>query len=197
MLGQLLSTSVNASNSTLLTALSSNLKFIDLNKLNLNDVKAALSFKDGKVNVKPFDIKYQDIKATIGGTHGFDQNMNYTVKFDVPAKYLGKEASALLSKLSPADAAKLENIPINAMLTGNFSKPKISTDMKAAVTNLTKQVANQQKDKLVKQGSSALDKLLNKNKKPSTDTTKTATPKEDVKKKAGDLLNSLFKKKKE
>jgi hypothetical protein len=195
LLGQLLSTSVNASNSTLLTALSSNLKFIDLNKVNLNDVKAALSFKDGKVNVKPFDIKYQDIKATIGGTHGFDQNMNYNVKFDVPAKYLGKEASALLAKLSPADAAKLENIPINALLTGNFSKPKISTDMKAAVTNLTKQVANQQKDKLVKQGSSALDKLLNK--KTSTDTTKTATPKEDVKKKAGDILNSLFKKEKE
>jgi hypothetical protein len=197
LLGQLLSTSVNASNSTLLTALSSNLKFIDLNKVNLNDVKAALSFKDGKVNVKPFDIKYQDIKATIGGTHGFDQNMNYNIKFDVPAKYLGKEVSALLTKLSPADAEKLENIPINALLTGNFSKPKISTDMKTAVTNLTKQVANQQKDKLVKQGSSALDKLLNKNKKPSTDSTKTATPKEDVKKKAGDLLNSLFKKKKE
>ena len=69
--------------------------------------------------------------------------------------------------------------------------------MKNAVTNLTKQVANQQKDKLVKQGSSALDKLLNTNKKPSTDSTKTVTPKEDVTKKAGDLLNSLFKKKKE
>jgi hypothetical protein len=34
----------------------------------LNDVKAAITFKDGKVNVKPFDIKYKDIKA-IGGTH--------------------------------------------------------------------------------------------------------------------------------
>jgi hypothetical protein len=52
----------------------------------LNDVKAAITFKDGKVNVKPFDIKYKDIKATIGGTHGFDQSMNYNLKFDVPAK---------------------------------------------------------------------------------------------------------------
>jgi hypothetical protein len=197
LLGQLLSTTINGSNSTLLTALSSNLKFIDLNKINLNDLKAAVTFKDGKVNVKPFDIKYQDIKATIGGTHGFDQSMNYNVKFDVPAKYLGKEANALLTKLSAADAAKLESVPINAVLTGNFSNPKINTDMKSAVTNLTKQVAHQQKDKLVRQGSTALDKLLNNNKKPSTDTTKTATPKEDVKKKAGDLLNSLFKKKKE
>ena len=72
LLGQLLSTTVNSSNSTLLTALGSNIKFIDVNKINLNDLKAALTFKDGKVNVKPFDINYKDIKATIGGTHGFD-----------------------------------------------------------------------------------------------------------------------------
>ena len=38
LLGQLLSTSVNSSNSTLLTALGSNIKFIDVNKINLNDL---------------------------------------------------------------------------------------------------------------------------------------------------------------
>jgi len=48
---------------------------------------------------------------------------------------------------------------------------------------------------MVKQGTSALTDYLNKNKKPS-DTTKTAAPKEDVKTKATDLLNGLFKKKK-
>jgi hypothetical protein len=40
LLGQLLSTTVNATNSTLLTALGNNLKFIDVSKLNLNDLKA-------------------------------------------------------------------------------------------------------------------------------------------------------------
>jgi len=197
LLGQLLSTTVNAKNSTLLTAFSTNLKFIDVNKLNLNDLKAFLTFKDGKVNVKPFDIKYQDIKATIGGTHGFDQSMNYNIKFDVPAKYLGAEASALIAKLSPTDASKMQSIPINAILGGNFTNPKISTDINSAVTKLTTQLVNQQKDRLVKQGTSALTDYLNKNKKPS-DTTKTTTPttKEEVKTKAGDLLNGLFNKKK-
>jgi hypothetical protein len=181
--------------------LSSNVKFIDVNKLNLNDLKAAITFKDGKVNVKPFNIKYQDIKATIGGSHGFDQSMNYNVKFDVPAKYLGSEANALIAKLSPADAAKLENLPINAVLTGNFTNPKITTDMKSAVNNLTSQLVKQQKERLVKQGTSALTDFINKNKKPS-DTTKTAAPstKEEttnaVKTKAADLLNGFFNKKK-
>ncbi|MFV8337478.1 AsmA-like C-terminal region-containing protein [Flavobacterium sp. RSP29] len=197
LLGQLLSTTVNATNSTLLTALAANLKFIDVSKINLNDLKAAVTFKDGKVNVKPFDIKYKDIKATIGGTHGFDQSMNYNLKFDVPAKYLGSEANALIAKLSAADAAKLESFPINAVLVGNFTNPKITTDINTAVTKLTTQLVNQQKDRLVKQGTSALTDYINKNKKPS-DTAKAATPatKEEVKAKATELLNGLFNKKK-
>jgi hypothetical protein len=52
LLGQLFST-LNSTNSTLLTALGSNLKFIDVSKINLNDLKAAITFKDGMVSVKP------------------------------------------------------------------------------------------------------------------------------------------------
>jgi AsmA-like C-terminal region len=195
LIGQLLSTTVNANNSTLLTALSSNLKFIDIKKLNLNDVKTSLSFKDGKVNVKPFNIKYQDITATIGGAHGFDQNMNYDLKLDVPAKYLGNDANALLAKLSPSDMAKLQNIPIAAVLTGNFTNPKVSTDMKSAITNLTAQLVKQQKEKLINQGTSALGNILTGGKK--NDTTKTKDPKkEDIKNAAGTILNGIFGKKK-
>lgn len=199
LLGQLLSTTINSKNSTLLNALGSNIKFIDMNKVNLNDIKAAVTFENGKVNVKPFDIKYQDIKITVGGTHGFDQTMNYNLKLDVPAKYLGNEANAFLAKMSPADAAKLQNIPINAMITGNFSNPKISTDMKSAVSSLASQVANQQKEKLTQKGTSALNDLINKNTKAKDTTQAAKTEKEqktqEVTKKASDLINGLFKKK--
>lgn len=199
LLGQLLSTTVNPKNSTVLNSLTSNIKFLDASKLNLNDLKMALTFDDGKVNVKPFDIKYQDIKVTVGGTHGFDQTMNYNLKLDVPAKYLGNEANALIAKMSPADAAKLENIPINAVIGGNFSNPKISTDMKSAVTSLASQVANQQKEKLTQKGAAALTDLINKNTKAKDTTQAAKTEKEqkaqETTKKATDLINGLFKKK--
>lgn len=190
LLGQLLSTTINSSNSTLLTALTDNVKFFDLKKLNLNDVKAALTFKDGKVTVKPFDIKYQDMKVTVGGTHGFDQLMNYSLKFDVPAKYLGSEANALLSKLSSTEVAKLGNIPVNASLTGSFSKPKVSTDIKSATTSLVTSLVKQQKDKLINKGTSAVTDIITKNTK-SGDTTKVNKTVNQAK----DLLNGLFKKK--
>lgn len=193
LLGQLLSTTINSSNSTMLTALDEKLSFIDLKKVNLNDLKTALTFKDGKVNIKPFDLKYQDIKVTVGGAHGFDQSMNYNLKFDVPTKYLGTDINNLIAKLTPADAKKFETLPINAMMTGNFKTPKISTDVKQATTNLVTTLVKQQKDKLIQQGTSALGNILNP--KPK-DTAKTATPKTDVKDKAKDLLNGLFNKKK-
>lgn len=194
LIGQLLSTTVNDKTSPLLNKLDESVKFIDLSKLNLNDLKAALTFKDGKVNVKPFDIKYQDIKVNVGGAHGFDQTMNYNIKFDVPAKYLGTEANNLIAKLTPAESKKLENIPVNAVLTGNFKNPKVSTDVKQAVSNLTAQLVKQQKDKLLNQGTNALGNILNNGTKK--DTTKAPSKNDNVKQAAGEVLNGLFGKKK-
>ena len=187
--GKLASTSLNPTNSNVLKSLGSNLKFLDLQQLNLNDVKANLIFKNGKVEVSPFDVKYQDIKATINGTHGFDQVMNYNIKMDVPAKYLGNEANKLIAKLSTSDANKIENIPVNAILTGSFKSPKVTTDMKSAVTNLTNQLVKQQKDKLLNQGKNTLKELLNGSKKDTT-----SNQKEDIKSKAEGLLKGLFRK---
>jgi hypothetical protein len=195
LFGQLLSTTVNAKNSAVLNKLDEKVKFIDLQKLNLNDLKANLTFKDGKVNVKPFDIKYQDIKVNIGGQHGFDQSMNYNLKFDVPAKYLGNDANKLIAKLTPAEANKLENIPVTAILTGNFKNPKVSTDIEQAVTKLANQLIKTEKDKLVTKGTNALENLLGGNKKDTTKT-QTSTPKEDVKTKVSEGIKGLFNKKK-
>ena len=203
LFGQLLSTTINEKNSAMLTALSSNMKFIDMSKVNLNDVKAALSFKDGKVNVKPFDIKYQDITINVGGTHGFDQTMNYNLKFDVPVKYLGKDVTNLIAKLTPADQKQITSIPVSGLMTGNFSQPKFNTDLKQSTTNLTTQLVKMQKDKLVNQGTSALSNLITGTKGKTSENTAVAdttkpktTPKEEIKTKATDALKNLFGKKK-
>lgn len=198
MTGQLLSTVVNGTTSPLLTSLDNSLNFIDLSKVNLNDLKAALTFENGKVNLKPVQLKYKDIGVEFSGTHGFDQLMDYNVKFDVPAKYLGTEVNNLLAKLTPTDAKKIDNVPVMANITGNFKSPKIKTDVKQAVTNLTTQLVKQQKDNLVKQGTNTLQNILNNaaNPKPK-DSTKPAQPKNNgIKTQAGNVIKDLFGKKK-
>ena len=199
LLGQLLSTTVNEKNSTLLNKLDESVSFIDLKKLNLNDLKAALTFTNGRVNLKPFTLKYQDVKVDIVGSHGFDQTMNYNLKFDVPAKYFGKEVNNLLAKLSPGEQNKIENIPVTALLSGNFGNPKVSTNMKSAMSNLTNQIVKAQREQLVNKGTSALTDLLNKNKdknKTATDTTKPKNTKNENIKNAAQGVIDLFGKKK-
>lgn len=191
LLGQLLTATLNSANSNIVNTLTSNLKFIDFKKINLNDLKAALHFEKGAVIVKPIDLKYKDIKIQVGGTHGFNQLMNYNLKFDVPAKYLGTQANNLIAKLTPADAAKLENIPVNALMGGTFSKPTLTTDLKLAGINLATQLVNLQRTKLVKQGNAALGRFLDKTLKTDT-TVKNNTIKDDVKQKAGSILKGLF-----
>ena len=202
LIGQIQDGAVKAENSEVLTALSNNVKFINMDKLNLKDVKAHLSFADGKVNIKPFVLKYQDINVNIGGQHGFDQNMKYDLNFDVPAKYLGKEAENLISKLSSSDQAKLKDIPIKAVLTGTFKSPKVSTDIGTALKDLTNQIVQEQKDKAVEKGkeivTDKLTDLLGGNKAgTTTDSTKAAADekKADDIKKAANSIKDLFKKK--
>ncbi|MDX8552475.1 AsmA family protein [Tenacibaculum sp. 1B UA] len=188
-LAELLTTSINPEKTKALSLLNDKLSFIDLKKLDLSDIKTYLSFKEGKVAVKPFDLKYKDIGITIGGSHGFDKTMNYNVTLNVPAKYLGNEAQGLLSKLSAKDQQNI-TVPITASIAGNMTNPSVKTDLSSSVTKLSQKLVQQQKDKLV---NNAIGSLLRNKKKDSTSTT---SKKEETVKKVTDVLGGLFGKKK-
>lgn len=175
LFGQLFGASINKEKSKLLNTLDGQFNFLDVSKINLNDIKTALTFENGKVNVKPFSIRYQDINMMIGGTHGFDQQMNYKLDLQVPAKYLGTKVNSILNKLTPAQQNQITSIPISANIGGSFQDPKITTDLKQATNQLVKNIAEQQKNALIGKGTDALSGLIDKNKKPG-DTTKTVIP---------------------
>ncbi|RLK02938.1 AsmA family protein [Tenacibaculum discolor] len=188
-LAELLTTSINPQKTKALSLLNNKLSFMDLSKLDLSDIKTHLSFKEGKVVVKPFDLKYNDIGITVGGSHGFDKTMNYNVTLNVPAKYLGNEAQGLLSKLSAKEQQNI-TVPVTASIAGNMTNPSVKTDLSSSVTKLSQQLVQQQKDKLV---NNAIGGLLGNKKKDSTSTT---NKKEETVKKVTDVLGGLFGKKK-
>ncbi|MFD0965113.1 AsmA-like C-terminal region-containing protein [Pseudofulvibacter geojedonensis] len=201
-LAEILTTKVVPENSKALNLLNDKLPFIDLDKLDLKNLKSALSFKEGKVNISPFDVKYDDITITIAGGHGFDNSLGYTATFDVPAKYFGNEVSGLLSKLNEEDIKDVK-VPVTANINGSFSQPSVKTDLKNSVSNLTKQLVQIQKDKLLGQGTDAVKDVLGGllgggNNNQETDSTSNSSDSNNgaVKDLANDVIGGLFGKKK-
>ncbi|MEM6515485.1 MAG: AsmA-like C-terminal region-containing protein [Bacteroidota bacterium] len=204
---ELLTTEINQDESSILSKLDGALSFVDFSKLNLNDLKANLSFADGKVNVKPFNLKYNDIGILVSGSHGFDKSLSYDAVLDVPAKYLGGEVNRLIGKINDSDVNNL-TIPVTANIGGTFTNPTVKTDLTSGVSNLTKQLVEIQKQKLIGQGKDKVSDLLggflggnDKTKstdstkvKSDTSSTKTEPVKESVKSILGGLLNSRKKK---
>jgi hypothetical protein len=148
VLAEIFGTEVNPDQAKILTALSSKLGFLNFEKLNIKDLKTTLSFENGRVNVKPFTINYQDIAMDIAGSHSFDKKLIYAAVVNVPAKYLGRDISNLIAKI---DDTSLDNltIPVTVKITGDFTSPTITTDLTSGVKSLTIKLIEIEKQKLI------------------------------------------------
>jgi hypothetical protein len=166
--------SIDTDKLKLLGKLEENLNFIDFDKLVLKDLKTNLTIENGLVNVQPFKVNYKDIAMEISGSHGFDKSLNYKAVLDVPAKYLGSDVNRLIGKINDTEVNNI-TIPVTATISGTYASPKVSTDLTSGVSNLTKQLVEIEKQKLLNSGKDKLKDLLgdvfNKNKTPADSTT--------------------------
>jgi len=159
VLASLLGTEINPGSAPILNALSSKLDFINAGDFDLGNLKTALSFENGKVNVKPFTINYKDIAIKVEGGHSFDRTLNYSAVLQVPATYLGKDVNALLAKIDDSQLEHL-SIPVTANIGGKYANPQISTDLTSGIKTLTAQLVEIQKQKLVNQGRAKAQDLI-------------------------------------
>lgn len=196
-LAQLLTAKINPKETPLLSKLEGKLDFLNLDKLNLNDLKTKISFEKGNVVIQPFDFKIKDIAVNVSGKHSFANTMDYAITLDLPAKYLGKQLGSTLTKLSSTDLQKTK-VELPIALTGTFTAPRVKVNTEKAVKSLSKKIVDTQKDQLKEKAEDALGNLFNKNEtaKDSTSTDSTQTDKEKIKNAAENILGGLFGKKK-
>lgn len=188
-------------NSKLISGVTSLTKLDNTDNVTLKDVLASFTIKDGKLSVKPFDVKFGSYKTTISGSTGLGGALDYALKMNVPAGKLGSQLTSLVG--GTADPNK--EIPLNIGLGGTFTNPKatlISSEQKAAVkeaiTNTAEQKGKEVVTDLVKdtKAKDLVGNLLgNKKDTTKTDSTKTSAtkPVEDALK---SKLKGLLKKKK-
>jgi major membrane immunogen (membrane-anchored lipoprotein) len=157
---QLLTKQIKTEGNPLLAKLDDKLSFISLADIDISNIATKLNFKDGKVEVSPFDFKIKDMKVTASGTHSLTNEMNYTLALNVPAQYLGKEGASLLSKLSATEVASL-NVPVPVQIGGSMTKPTVNVNLQSAITNLSNQIVAIQTAKLKDKGQDAINNAVN------------------------------------
>ncbi|HEX2629663.1 MAG TPA: AsmA-like C-terminal region-containing protein, partial [Chitinophagaceae bacterium] len=135
-----------------LEKLASALSIDRLKSISVKDIKNYIEFANGKVLVKPFTIKIDDIQMEIGGLHGFDQSIDYSISMKVPRKYLGNTGNNLINGLVTNAANK--GIPVklgdvvdlNVKMGGNINNPSLKIDLQKVAGDAMNDLKDQAKD---------------------------------------------------
>ena len=198
-----------------LEKIASTLNISELKDVALKDVKSYIEFSNGKVLIKPFTVKVRDIEMLVGGTHGFDQTMDYIVQMKLPRKYLGAQGNNLVNNLvtqanNKGAAIKMgETVNLNVRLSGLISNPSMQTELKEVAGDAAKALKEQAVDfarqkldstkQSIRDTATALKKqVINEAKEEvkkqifgNTDSVKTNLL-DNTKQKAGDAVKNTF-----
>ncbi|OQP39892.1 hypothetical protein A4H97_16870 [Niastella yeongjuensis] len=136
-----------------------------LKEITLKDVKSYFDIADGKVFVKPFNVKVQDVDMEIGGKHGLDQSIDYAINMKVPREKLGNKANALMNNLVsqanskgiPVKVSDVVNLKVN--LGGSITNPTVKTDLAGSGNTLADDMKDQAKELVEAKKAAAKDTL--------------------------------------
>ena len=148
-----------------------------LQNLRIGNTKNWFTIENGFVTLRPFDVEFDGIRATIGGSHGLSQEMRYEILARIPRAMLGKNAvgaaanqglAALQGQASRLglnlDVGEFVNVRIG--LTGSINDPKIDLKLvgtegtgtvKDAAAAALKDVAQQARDSVQRLAEARLD----------------------------------------
>ena len=162
----------------ILTKIAEVTKIPALQNMAINNAWTAIQFKDGKVNVDPTDLKFGNgYNINLKGANGFDQSIDYDVRFDVPSKELGGATNYLTNMIPkvPGLEFKLpETLNLFLKVGGTMTKPTVKLNkvggaggsvkdmVKDKVDDLKKQAeqkAKEEADKLKQQAQQEADKI--------------------------------------
>lgn len=107
---------------TAIQELSKTLKIDKLSNFSLKDIALAFDIKDGKLQTKPFNLKFKGYAMNIGGTTGLDQSIAYAGNVKLPDNL---------------NLGKFQNVGFK--IGGTFKKPKIELDLKNTLNTLVEE----------------------------------------------------------
>lgn len=163
--GDIASKMLTVSNFKPMQKLDEALKTNKFSSQTLKDFRAFFKFENGKITVKPFDIKLGKIATTVSGSTSFDQAIDYKLTMNIPKEEIPssaikmledqlKKVNSVIPNLKIADLPSV--IKVNALMGGTVTDPKVTTDLMEAlkenfnIKNIKEQVKEQIKDTVTK-----------------------------------------------
>ncbi len=186
--------------SQLVSGITSLTKLDNTNEVKLKDVLMSAHIKEGRLHVKPFNVKFGDYSTAVSGSTGIDGSINYNLKMDVPAGKLGTQFNSFITQYTGGKQDPNAMIPVNIDLGGTFLSPQPKLNMteqkqqvEQAVTTAVKQEAEKKATELVTEilGGQKTDTTKTDSTKTAPAETKPKTVEEGVK-----TIQNLLKKKK-
>lgn len=147
--------------------------------------------KNGTIEIKEFDYLLSDIAMKIGGTQSITQDINFQIKAKVPRSKIGNGAIGQGLGFLQKEGQKIglnivdaEFVNLNIGLTGTVTNPKIGVNLLGA--NGEKSLAETAKDQVKSEIANVKEEVVDSVK--TVVNQKIEETKEELKKKAGDLL---------
>jgi hypothetical protein len=126
-------------------------KLDNTNEVVLDDVRVQAEIKDGRLSVKPFDVKMGKYKATIDGSTGLEGDIAYNLKLNVPTGSIGQAANSAISNLLGSNVNAVGNsVNLNFNIGGTYDDPKVGLGKTTTEggSSIKSSVKNQVSDKI-------------------------------------------------
>ncbi|MCL2040713.1 MAG: AsmA family protein [Bacteroidales bacterium] len=170
--GKISSPGVKVEDLEVLNKIADATKIDKLRKLSLDRFALNFTCVDGRVTTEPFEVKSGNIKASVFGSTGLDETIDYTLSTKIPRSELGTEANAVITKLGSnifgtgINVTLPETIELPIGVGGTFTQPvvklgELGNAGKDIVKDVVQQVVEQGKEKVNEQ----IDKALEEAKK--------------------------------
>ena len=111
------------------------LKLERLRSPTLDSLRASIQIKGGRVHVNPFNVRVGQTSLRVGGSHGIDQTLQYTLGLRVPRAELGAGANQVIAGLASRagkaglDLQAAEAVELDVRIGGTLTNPTVQTNL--------------------------------------------------------------------
>lgn len=163
--GSLNSSSLTIQGSPAMTRLADLTRVETFKQIPVRDLMMSFSFEDGRVDVKPFDLKFGQSRATVSGSNFFDRTISYVMNVEMPREQFGGAANQVLNNLVSQAAGKGititpgQTVNLDVIIGGSFTNPEVSFGLSGVMEDVKDQVRQQLEQRLQDEASQVREQL--------------------------------------